>query len=126
MKKERFRLYRFFLVFIRNLIELWKLWLVTLFYLVGSGIALYYIETTLFSHSSEQSNTITTLGEAFYVTFISFTTIGFGDKYPMSSIGRIISIVNGFFGLIIFGVIVWIVIQTFYCKDPEVIEIIEE
>jgi hypothetical protein len=111
-------------VFIKNSVELWKLWIVTFLYLASSSVILYFIETNLSSQSSNHA--IHTLWDAIYVTFISFAVIGFGVKYPLSPIGRILSILHGFVGVIIFGVIIWIVIQTFQCTDPEVIEVIGE
>ncbi|KAL9958573.1 hypothetical protein ACROYT_G035603 [Oculina patagonica] len=43
--------------------------------------------------------------EAFYWSFVSMTTVGYGDRAPISIIGRIIAIVVILSGLVIFGIV---------------------
>jgi hypothetical protein len=46
------------------------------------------------------------LADAFYFTFITALTVGYGDIAPKTDFGRIISILIAVDGLIIFGMIV--------------------
>jgi hypothetical protein len=46
------------------------------------------------------------LADAFYFTFITALTVGYGDIVPKTDFGRIISILIAVVGLIIFGLVV--------------------
>lgn len=56
----------------------------------------------------EGSNNIETLGDSFWVLFMSMSTIGFGDYYPVTSGGRAIIVA----ALIIGGVFLGFIIST--------------
>lgn len=45
-------------------------------------------------------------GDAVYFTFITGLTIGYGDITPTTGIGRVLSIVTGFIGLVMTGLVV--------------------
>lgn len=45
-------------------------------------------------------------GQARYLTFITASTIAYGDIVPVTAVGRIASVVIGLLGLILFGMIV--------------------
>ena len=60
---------------------------------------------------------IETYFDALYVIIISATTIGFGEIPPVTGIGRAITILSSFFGILIFGVVsasCWYAIQATY------------
>jgi len=46
------------------------------------------------------------LGEAIYFTLITGLTVGFGDITPATGIGRVLSVVAGFIGVIVIGLVV--------------------
>jgi len=46
------------------------------------------------------------LGEAIYFTLITGLTVGFGDITPTTRTGRILSVVAGFIGVIVIGLVV--------------------
>lgn len=43
--------------------------------------------------------------EGFYWAFISMTTVGYGDRAPISSVGRLLAVVVILYGLVIFGLV---------------------
>jgi voltage-gated potassium channel len=47
-----------------------------------------------------------TLGEALYLTAITGLTVGYGDIVPTTTVGRIVSVVVGFVGVIYVGIVV--------------------
>jgi potassium channel subfamily K len=48
-------------------------------------------------------------GKAVYLTWITMTTVGYGDFVPSNTLGRVCVSVDAFVGLILIGVIVWVV-----------------
>lgn len=44
-------------------------------------------------------------GAALYFTFINMTTVGFGDIYPISGGARILAVVNGILGIVMFALV---------------------
>jgi Trk-type K+ transport system membrane component len=46
------------------------------------------------------------LGEALYVTAITGLTVGYGDIVPTTTVGRSVSVVMGFVGVICVGIVV--------------------
>lgn len=119
MKKETFYLLPFIKIFFLNLLELWKLWCLIVCLLVALCFALFLVE------SNVTETKVKTAFDAIYVTLIAFTTIGFGDVHPITVIGRILSILAGCLGIVVFGVIVWVTVQTLNNKEVIVITKIE-
>lgn len=62
-------------------------------YVLLSGIAYSLTEQNSYMHS-------------LYFTIINVTTVGFGDIYPITHLGKVIAACNSFAGLIIFGALV--------------------
>jgi hypothetical protein len=50
--------------------------------------------------------------DALYFTWVTMTTIGYGDIFPKSGGGRLLASVDGLVGIILIGVVVWIVTQS--------------
>ena len=47
------------------------------------------------------NNSVTGLFELLYYTVISFTTVGYGDIYATSGIGKILTMISSLFGIAI-------------------------
>ena len=58
-------------------------------YILVSAIMIFNIEPDSFN----------TFFDAFYWATISLTTVGYGDIYPVSTVGRILTMVSSFFGI---------------------------
>jgi voltage-gated potassium channel len=67
---------------------------------IFGGIAVYLAE-----HGHRGSN-ITNLGDAFWWTVITITTVGYGDYYPVTTVGRLIAISIMLSGIGIFALLV--------------------
>ena len=61
--------------------------------IIFGGIGVYLVE-----HKHQGAN-ITTLGEALWWAVVTITTVGYGDYYPVTAIGRIIAIFVMFSGI---------------------------
>ena len=71
-----------------------------------SGIMLIFTEES-----------ITNIHDALWYTFAIVTTIGFGDFYAVSFIGRIISVILGIYGIIVTALITSIIVNLYNEKQ---------
>lgn len=60
---------------------------------------------TLWAESKVPNSNISTVGDAIWVMFMSSSTIGFGDHYPVTSIGRLAVFTMFLFGVGILGAV---------------------
>jgi voltage-gated potassium channel len=67
---------------------------------------------------SDEAN-ITTGGDAFWWAFVTITTVGFGDKYPTTGLGRIMAMILMTVGVGIFGVLTSYLATTFLAPQDE-------
>jgi voltage-gated potassium channel len=67
--------------------------ILTLMIIIFGGIAVYLAE-----HEHQGAN-ITKLGDAFWWAVVTITTVGYGDYYPVTSLGRIIAVFVMFSGI---------------------------
>jgi hypothetical protein len=51
-------------------------------------------------------------GDALYLTWITMTTVGYGDIKPCTAAGRVTTSADALVGIILVGVIVWLVTQS--------------
>jgi len=56
---------------------------------------------------------------ALWLTIITMTTVGFGDYYPMTPIGRIIILIVVVWGIFIVSIMVVVVTNTLRMDRPE-------
>ncbi len=64
-------------------------------------VALEYILITAVIAFNAEPETFDTIFDAIYWTTVLLTTVGFGDIYPTSNVGHIITIISSFFGIAI-------------------------
>ncbi len=74
-----------------NAVILWSLLLCALFYIVVSALFIFSVEPESFDN----------FFEALYWATTALTTVGYGDIYPVTVGGRIVSMVSSFFGIAI-------------------------
>ena len=67
--------------------------ILTLLIIIFGGIGVYLAE-----HEHQGAN-IKKLGDAFWWAVVTITTVGYGDYYPVTSVGRIIAIFVMFSGI---------------------------
>jgi voltage-gated potassium channel len=71
--------------------------LITLLIVIFSSISILIVE------KSPDSN-ITTAEDAIWWALVTVTTVGYGDKYPVTTEGRLIAVILMFTGVGLFGV----------------------
>jgi voltage-gated potassium channel Kch len=61
---------------------------------------------------------INSAGDAVWWTFVTITTVGYGDKYPITEAGRIVGVITMAVGIAIFGVLTSFLAKLFL-EDPD-------
>ena len=69
--------------------------------IVVGGFALFYIAVSALVIFNAEPQTFPTMFDAFYWATISLTTVGYGDVYATSQIGRIITMISSVLGIAI-------------------------
>ena len=69
--------------------------------MVVSWLAVGYVLTAALLIFNLEPQTFDTFFEAVYWACVSLTTMGYGDIYPVTTIGRIITILSAFVGVAI-------------------------
>lgn len=72
-----------------------------------SGFALWCVE------KGSACSRIKGIGDGFYCVWITMATVGYGDLYPVTTLGKIIVSIDAFFGLVLIGFIVWLITSSF-------------
>lgn len=62
---------------------------------------------------------ITTYGDGLWYTFAVVTTIGFGDIVVVTTMGRILSVILGLYGLFIIAIITSVVVNYYQSHKDE-------
>ena len=62
---------------------------------------------------------IKTGGDAFWWAFVTITTVGYGDQFPVTPTGRFVGMVTMAVGIGIFGVLTSYLSSIFLAKDDE-------
>ena len=81
---------------------------VTVFYIVISAMVVFNVEPDSFDN----------FFEAIYWATVSLTTVGYGDIYPVTTVGRIITMVSSVFGIAVVALPAGI-ITAGYIKELE-------
>lgn len=72
-----------------------------------SGILMYYIERSAQPHAFEN------IGDGFWWAIVAFTTVGYGDIYPITSIGRLLSSLISLIGIAMIAIPTGIISSAF-------------
>jgi len=78
------------------------------FFYLGAGLFLYFILITLliyFERTDDQS-TIRNYFDAIWFSMVTVTTVGYGDYYPITTIGRLIGYIFIFLSIGIYGLLI--------------------
>ena len=81
--------------------------------MIGGALSMYFIESP---HDDAQ---IKTLLDAFWWTFATTTTVGYGDIVPVTDLGRTVAMFYMFFGIAIGGMFISIIGTRYYKKRVE-------
>lgn len=91
-----------------------KLFTIGFMILILFSAAIYYTEKNYITYieqdgnkieDSSRSSNIRTFEEAVWWAFVTSATVGYGDYYPKSTMGRVVGILMMFFGMALVGVI---------------------
>jgi len=75
-------------------------------YVVGATILLIWITAVAMLDAERgQGGTINTLPDAIWWAFVTITTVGYGDVYPVTALGRAIAVVTMIGGVALIGVV---------------------
>ena len=62
----------------------------TLYLLIGLGVYLLLLGLLVYAERGEANATITTLPTALWYSLVTLTTVGYGDLYPVTAMGKVI------------------------------------
>jgi voltage-gated potassium channel len=92
--------------------------LLTLFFFIVlvlqfGGMAMYSVESRV------PDGNIRTAFDAIWYTFVTITTVGYGDRYPVSNVGRILGMVIMVAGVGLFGTLTGYLANAFLAPQEE-------
>ena len=94
----------------------------TLLFILFAAIVIFQfavVSILSFEAASPQSN-ITTISDAIWWAFSTVTTVGYGDKYPVTNSGRLIAILLMIVGIALFSVITGSLAEWFSVRQQRV------
>lgn len=125
LKFKNINMYRNVRIVIHNLLHsmMFRIFAVCFVILFIFSAAIFYIEngytrtiTIDGQHEIIRSN-INSIEDSIWWAIVTSTTVGYGDKYPISRLGRIIGILTMFFGMALVGVITGNIASTLVEKQ---------
>ena len=96
----------FFLALVQQLRVVWPILSGILLVMVGSGLMIWRIESWR-------------IDEALYFTFVTGLTIGYGDFTPKHVSARLLSLVIGFAGIVLTGLVAAVSVQALRVTDRD-------
>lgn len=92
----------------------------TIYLFIASGLVILLGTFVMYSVESQVPNSkIKTLLDALWWCVATVTTVGYGDKVPVSNIGRIVALFYMFFGITMIAILLSVITNTFYKKRFE-------
>jgi voltage-gated potassium channel Kch len=73
----------------------------------------------LYAEQNNPESNINTASDAIWWVYVTITTVGYGDKYPVTNVGRLIGMVVMLVGVGLFGVLTGFLANKFLPKDNE-------
>ena len=89
--------------------------LVTIESLLGYGIGTVLLAATVVTTAEQNAEgaSIQSFPDALYWSFVTVSTVGYGDYFPVTVVGKVTAVALMFFGIGIFGGIVAKIVATF-------------
>lgn len=72
-----------------------------------AGILMYYIER------NAQPEAFSNIGDGFWWAIVSFTTVGYGDLYPITNLGRLLGSIISLIGIAMIAIPTGIISSAF-------------
>lgn len=92
----------------------------TIYLFIASGLVILLGTFVMYSVESQVPNSkIKTLLDALWWCVATVTTVGYGDKVPVSNIGRIVALFYMFFGITMIAILLSAITNAFYKKRFE-------
>jgi voltage-gated potassium channel Kch len=103
-------------IFAEALIQSWQP-LAMLVFVMGIATvvfssALYYAERDMLNPKTQQANVVS-IPDAFWWCIITMTTVGYGDKVPMTAVGKLIAAVTSLCGILVLAVPITVISTNF-------------
>ncbi|WP_244489792.1 MULTISPECIES: potassium channel family protein [unclassified Rhizobium] len=96
----------FFSTLLQQIRILWPLFSGILVIIIGSGIVVGYIEDWR-------------IDESLYFTFVTGLTIGYGDFVPKHLVTRLLSLLIGFSGIVLTGLVAAVAVRALNATDDD-------
>lgn len=70
---------------------------IAFFYILATALVMFNVE--MYNHTEDGKVVFDTFFDALYWATTTLTTVGYGDIYPVSNVGRIVSMISSLFGV---------------------------
>ena len=90
----------------------------TLYILLALAAYTLLLGLLVWVESAREDALIDTLPKALWYSLVTLTTVGYGDLYPVTTVGRVITMVSSIFGVAVIALPAGI-ITAWYMKEVE-------